>query len=129
MSGKASARSFRAKFIGVFFFASLIIAGIASLDSRTLEAAGTVQGTFRLTPSAIALSAGEGDDPAALIDRATNTRFIANGDTELTINLGAQREVAAIKLFGPAPYQLAVKAERSGGWETMEGSSGSTFAT
>jgi RHS repeat-associated protein len=121
MSGIASTRRKQGKLFGSFFAASLIIAGLYSLGNRLLEAADTVPGDFRLTPVAITLSAGDGDDPGALIDRSTNTRFTSSADAELTVSLGEQREVSAVKLFGPSPYLLTVKAERSGMWETLSG--------
>src|SRR3989338_2006924 len=56
-----------------------------------------------------------------LFDRDTTTAHVAYADQSIDAQLERATEIRSIKVFGPAPYELAVQAQQSNAWNIIAG--------
>jgi RHS repeat-associated protein len=56
-----------------------------------------------------------------LFDRDTTNGYVAYADDSIDLALDQPREIHAIKVYGPAPYNLTVQALDGGAWTTISG--------
>ena len=59
-----------------------------------------------------------------LFDRDTRTAHVAFADQHIDATLDRPTEIRAIKVYGPAPYELTVSALQDGAWTPIPGLSG-----
>src|SRR5687768_3452467 len=67
------------------------------------------------------VQAQEAASAPLLFDRDTDTQHVAFAESSVQATFESAQEVRAIKVFGPAPYLLTVKADAAGSFQAIPG--------
>ena len=105
--------------LGVAVYASILATGdTLPVGSKTTPQSLTVFSSASLPAEVQALEASTAQ---YLFDRDVLTPHVAYAASRVEATLDGAQEIRAIKVFGPAPYRLTVKAESGGAYQTIAG--------
>lgn len=128
MEGNGRAKPARA---GRFAFGAGLVGAIGLLAAGAYAMLFSPPGSIRVAPVSVSVNSSsalppevralEAETAPLLFDRDTTTEHIAYAEQSLELKLEKSTEIKAVKVFGPAPYELSVQAKQGGAWSTISG--------
>ena len=112
-----SAAAIVATGLGIGVYAGILATGdTLPVGSKTIPRSLTVFSSASLPAEVQAL---EASTAPYLFDRDVLTPHVVYAASRVEATLDGVQEIRAIKVFGPAPYLLTVKAESGGAYQTI----------